>query len=319
MPAVSVIVPVYNVESYIARCARSLFSQTLKDIEFLFIDDCSPDRSIEIMREVLEEFPERKEQVTVYRMPQNSGQAKVRMCGLTQASGDYIIQCDSDDYVDTDAYELMYNKAKSEDLDIVTCDIAVERGREHVKIIHGECTSVATMLIEKSCWSLTCRMIRFSLFDGIIPPVDNVGEDMVISIQTLLKARNTGHIDSALYHYCLRDNSITLTPGNEAIFARWSSFIKNATIIEDILKTNYGYSGNEPEMIKYKYNSRVLLRPLVHIPSYYKCWKATFPEVDKRVLFASTISLEEKFWFVLIHLRLYHPVKCITGWIKNRD
>ena len=63
MPAVSVIIPVYKVEPYMARCARSLFSQTMEDLEFIFIDDCSPDRSIDVMREVLEEFPERKDQV----------------------------------------------------------------------------------------------------------------------------------------------------------------------------------------------------------------------------------------------------------------
>ena len=76
MPAVSVIVPVYKVEPYIARCARSLFGQTLKDIEYIFIDDCTPDRSIEVLREVLEEYPERKEQVRIFRMPENGGQAE---------------------------------------------------------------------------------------------------------------------------------------------------------------------------------------------------------------------------------------------------
>ena len=95
MPAVSVIIPVYKVEPYMARCARSLFSQTMEDLEFIFIDDCSPDRSIDVMREVLEEFPERKDQVVVYRMPRNSGQAAVRMQGLALARGEYVIHCDT--------------------------------------------------------------------------------------------------------------------------------------------------------------------------------------------------------------------------------
>ena len=97
MPAVSVIIPVCKVEPYMARCARSLFGQTLDDIEFLFIDDCSPDRSIDVMREVLAEFPARKDQVTVFRMPRNSGQAAVRMQGIALARGEYVIHCDSDD------------------------------------------------------------------------------------------------------------------------------------------------------------------------------------------------------------------------------
>ena len=81
MPKVSVIIPVYGVEKYIERCARSLFEQTLDDIEYLFIDDCTPDRSIEVLKSILEEYPNRKEQVIIHRMEQNSGQAAVRKWG----------------------------------------------------------------------------------------------------------------------------------------------------------------------------------------------------------------------------------------------
>ena len=110
MPAVSVIVPVYNVEPYIARCVRSLFGQTLQDMEFIFVDDCTPDKSMEIMWQILkDEFPERLSQVKFYRMPQNSGVAKVRMKGIFMASGDYVIHCDSDDMVDPDAYRTIRN------------------------------------------------------------------------------------------------------------------------------------------------------------------------------------------------------------------
>lgn len=82
MPKVSIIVPVYGVEKYIERCCRSLFEQTLDDIEYLFIDDCSPDRSIEILKKVLDEYPHRKNQVHIHRMGKNSGQAAVRKWGM---------------------------------------------------------------------------------------------------------------------------------------------------------------------------------------------------------------------------------------------
>ena len=82
MPKVSVLVPVYGVEKYIERCARSLFEQTLDDIEFIFVDDCTPDRSIEILESVIEKyrlrFAEKKYDVRIERMPTNSGQAAVR-------------------------------------------------------------------------------------------------------------------------------------------------------------------------------------------------------------------------------------------------
>ena len=317
MPAVSVIIPVYQVEPYMARCARSLFGQTLPDLEFLFIDDCSPDRSIDVMREVLEEFPQRKEQVTVFRMPNNSGQAAVRMQGMALARGEYVIHCDSDDYVDVDAYATLYGKAKAEDLDIVTCDMTVEMDGRAIERIPGECTSAARMLQGKERWNLVCRMIRRTLCEGIAAPVADMGEDMVISLQAQLKARRTGHVDQSLYHYCLREDSFTLREGRENRVARRDSLMENARLLIGLLKDRYGYTGDEPDIVRFKYKCREVLTPLVHIPEYYRRWKETFPDVDRKVLSSRAFSLEEKFWFALIHLRLYHPVKRVTGWFRN--
>lgn len=118
-PAVSVIVPVYNVGLYIGRCAESLFKQTLESLEILFIDDCSPDKSIDIVREILEKYPHRKSLTRIIKMPYNSGQACVRKQGILAATGEYVIHCDGDDWVDTDYYEILYQKAVDENADIV--------------------------------------------------------------------------------------------------------------------------------------------------------------------------------------------------------
>ena len=300
-----------------ARCARSLFGQTLDDIEFLFIDDCSPDRSIDVMREVLEGFPERKDQVTVYRMPVNSGQAAVRMQGMALVRGEYVIHCDSDDYVDVNAYAALYGKARAEDLDVVTCDMAVEQDGRTVEHVSGKCTSVAGMLEGRERWNLVCRMIRRTLCEDIVPPVAGMGEDMVIAVQSQLKARRTGHVDQTLYFYCLREDSTTRAEGQAVLVARWESLMKNARFLVSLLEGRYGYSGDEPELVHFKYNCRRLIRPLVHIPEFYRRWKGTFPEVDRKILSLPTLSLKEKFWFLLIHLRLYHPFKRITGGFRN--
>ncbi len=300
-----------------ARCARSLFGQTLEDIEFLFIDDCTPDRSIEVMRAVLEEFPQRKEQVTVFRMPRRSGQAAVRMQGLALARGEYVIHCDSDDYVDADAYAALYGKARAEDLDVVTCDITVEQDGREIERIDGECTSVARMLEGRERWNLVSRMVRRPLCAGVAAPAADMGEDMVISIQVQLKARRTGHLARPLYHYCIREDSLTRREGREDRVARRDSLMKNARLVAGLLEDRYGYAGDEPEIVRFKYKCRESLAPLVHIPEYYRCWKETFPEVDRRFLSLRNCSLEEKFWFTLIHLRLYRPAKRVTDWFRN--
>ncbi|MBP5211144.1 MAG: glycosyltransferase family 2 protein [Bacteroidales bacterium] len=103
MAAVSVIVLVYNVRDYIAQCARSLFGQTLEDIEYIFVDDCSGDESIEILEKILEEeFPERKGSVKILRNDRNRGQAWCRRLAVENAAGEYIIHCDSDDWPEID-------------------------------------------------------------------------------------------------------------------------------------------------------------------------------------------------------------------------
>lgn len=148
MPKVSIIIPVYGVEKYIERCARSLFEQTLDDIEYLFIDDCTPDKSVEILKRVLEEYPHRKSQVVIHRMEQNSGQAKVREWGMRNARGEYVIHCDSDDWLDVHMYEEMYNKAIEEDADVVVCDYVVTNDTSIIKTINACHAKSAKQLIE---------------------------------------------------------------------------------------------------------------------------------------------------------------------------
>ena len=135
MPKVSVIIPVYRTEKYIERCVRSLFNQTLDEIEYLFIDDCSPDNSIKILNNVLEDYPHRKEQVIIHRMSRNSGQAIVRNWGMQNATGEYVIHCDSDDWGDADMYRAMYDKAVEEHSDVVICDYAITNGTVEYELL----------------------------------------------------------------------------------------------------------------------------------------------------------------------------------------
>lgn len=122
MPKVSVIIAVYKAEPFIERCARSLFGQTLDDIEYIFVDDCSPDRSIEVMQRVLADYPERKPLVRVIRHEVNQGVSITRQDGVDAATGDYIIHCDPDDWLDLDAYEVVYNEAVKHRSDLVMFD-----------------------------------------------------------------------------------------------------------------------------------------------------------------------------------------------------
>lgn len=124
---VSVLIPVYGVEKYIEKCAHSLFQQTMKEgIEFIFVDDSTPDRSIEILQQVLSQYPERINQVKIIRHEKNKGIAVTRDNGVKSSRGQYVIHCDSDDWVEPDMYETLYIKAKETEADIVGCDYFLE-------------------------------------------------------------------------------------------------------------------------------------------------------------------------------------------------
>lgn len=103
-PKVSVIVPVYNAESYLVRCIDSLLSQTLKDIELIFINDCSTDNSMDILSNIAH-----YENIRVLSTKRNSKQAKVRTIGIRTATGEFVANCDPDDWVEPNMYETMYS------------------------------------------------------------------------------------------------------------------------------------------------------------------------------------------------------------------
>lgn len=312
MPAVSVIIPVFNAAPWVARCARSVLGQTLEDMEFIFVDDASTDDSLAVLSATLEEFPARKSQVRVCRMPVNSGQAKVRMRALSMATGDYLYHCDGDDEILPDTCRSLYEKAVAENLDIVTCNILKEESPGRWREICGACSGVEALLRDTAPPNLVCRLIRRGLLDGVEAPPGNMGEDLLLTLQATLRAGRTGHINQAFYRYYYHGNATSKAAGKEAVLARWQGLQANMRVALAVLSASGNYLGSEPSIVHFKYNSRHVLEPLVHRKEGYRLWRETFPEVDHVLLRTPGISLEKKAWYVLIRLHLFGPVKRLT-------
>ena len=117
---VSVIIPVYNVEKYIDECLKSLINQTLKEIEIIVVNDGSPDNSQKIIDKYVKKYPNKVKSF----IKENGGQGSARNLGLEYAKGEFVSFVDSDDWLDLDALENMYNKAVEENSDIVICDMS---------------------------------------------------------------------------------------------------------------------------------------------------------------------------------------------------
>lgn len=285
MPKVSIIVPVYGVEKYIERCARSLFEQTLDDIEYLFIDDCTPDKSVEILKRVLEEYPHRKSQIVIHRMEQNSGQAKVREWGMRNATGEYLIHCDSDDWVETDMYRLMYEEAKRTDADIVMCGYKATDGVRVFNECYHQQTNKAKLLSSlltlHESWSVWNKMCKRSLYDSdIVYPTLAMGEDMVLTTQMVLNAHRIAVVNKALYNYFYNPNSITKVQSESSRYKHWKDSAENAKIVFSIFKKKGLEHEYANELGYLKFLQKELAGDLARKKKYSKEWLEMFQEIN---------------------------------------
>lgn len=310
MPKISIIIPVYKVEKYIERCARSLFEQTLDDIEYLFIDDCSPDKSIEVLKDILDEYPHRKSQTIIHRMERNKGQAAVRYWGVKNATGDYLIHCDSDDWVELDMYQQMYNKAIEEDADVVVCDYVVTNGTSVIKTInacHAKSPGqlIENCLFQRDPWSLCNKLFKRKAYSNIEYPKGAMGEDMVITIQLLWNCKTLSYINKPYYQYFYNSESITKVCTRDSCIRKFNQLLCNSDIVLGLIEKKHLEDSYEESLVVYKNFIRSILYPIVYEKQYHKKWNSMFKGLNRQVIFSKHISLSEKCRVILTMFYLY--------------
>jgi glycosyltransferase involved in cell wall biosynthesis len=318
MPKVSVIVPVYGVEKYIERCARSLFDQTLDDMEFIFIDDCTPDQSINILHKVLLDYPLRLPQTRIERMPQNSGLAAVRKYGVSIASGDYFIACDSDDFVEKEMYEVMYVSAVERDYDLVQCDIDVvgDNGliRSYTSDINNPSSDTFRIMIMEGrvSNSLCNKLVKKEVYlDGrIVFPQYGMDEDNTMSVQLAYCSKQIGYVKKPFYKAYCNIFSISRQPGKEQVLKRYNESYANSQIVVDFLNKQ-GYSNSNMAIVVAKLRPKYVLWPILTI-RLIKLWHQTYPEVNTFSLLNKRVSFRAKLKVFLADsylIPLYNTIK----------
>lgn len=317
MTKVSVIVPVYGVEKYIERCARSLFEQTLDDIEFIFVNDCTKDNSIEILQQVILDYPARKSQIKILKHEVNKGLPEARKTGILAANGEYIAHCDSDDWVDKEMYRSMYEKARNGSADIVVCDYVQNDGKGNMHRFIG-CHEIETKTFLINCfyqidsWAVWNKLCLRSLYTGIKYPTEAMGEDMVLTMQLLKNCTSVAYVSLPFYNYYINPESITKQPTIERCMRNYNQIKKNTGIIMDLLSYDNRNNMDLVFVIPYlKYNVMTMLLPLVGKKYYYNIWKNTYENFTKDFLLEKKIPLIYKIRYLLTLIHLY-PLK------KNR-
>lgn len=279
--AVTVVVPIYNVERYIEKCARSLFEQSLENLEIIFVNDCTPDNSIAIINRVLADYPQRKEQTQIIEMSTNSGQAAVRRQGIIAAKGEYIIHCDGDDWVDPILYEKMYTAARSNNSDIVICDLIEDYTTQSVlykqKPLYSNSQDVVKNWYQNILHMSCCnKLVRRSIYNenDILPWIGlNMWEDNGLMTRLFYHASRISYVSDVMYHYN-RTNVNAMTAGYG--IKQVEQMIAVAANIEKFFKDKPDYIDYKKTIDAFKYYARINL--ITDSFKNYRRFKYTFPE-----------------------------------------
>lgn len=214
-PAISIIIPVYKAEEYLRRCVESVIAQTFKDWELILVDDGSPDSSGEICDELVIENPNCA--INVIHKP-NGGVASAREAGMQAAKGVYSIHIDPDDWIECDTLECLYDKAVSENIDIVVFDFLLDYGTNHQEISCQQVSSCEELLngilSQRRHGSVCNKLIRTNLYhryDIHFPSQMICWEDLYVCCNLLFNQCQVSYIPRAFYHYDLHTNQSSMT------------------------------------------------------------------------------------------------------------
>ena len=215
---VSVIIPVYNAEKTLPHCIASLYAQTCRHLELLFVDDCSTDNSFSVIKECTVAVTNGVGiEAKILRHETNRGVAAARNTGLNAATGTYIYYVDADDWIDADTLECLVSEADRKDADIVGHEwyLAFEQNERYMKqsAFSTPDDALRKMMAGVMRWNLWLFLVRRSLYEkNRIRFIEgmNMGEDMMVMIKLLTCATTVVHLNRPFYHY-VQTNANSLT------------------------------------------------------------------------------------------------------------
>ena len=231
---ISVIVPVYNVEKYLRKCVDSIINQTYKNLEIILVDDGSPDKS----GDVCDEYAKQDSRIRVIHKT-NGGLSDARNTGLDIANGEYIMFVDSDDYIETNMCETLYNRLISDKTDMAICSVLnvdtvgkkTETGANITLTDDILTTNEALEKLGSDCacaYVVACNKLYIrALWNDFRYPIGKLHEDEFVAHNIIGKCNRVSTVSKTLYNYLQRNDSIMNSvysvrrlDGSEAYIAR---------------------------------------------------------------------------------------------------
>lgn len=251
---VSVIVPIYKVEDYLARCLDSLSRQSLKHIEIILVDDASPDRC----GQICEEYAVKDERFKVIRHSKNKGLSAARNTGIFNASSDYLMFVDSDDYVHEDFCKDAYECAVTYHADMVMFRYhQFNEAGKNEKLPYPDYAQgsgfktkieAINMILQKVVWDTAWnKLYRKELFQNISYPYGYLYEDTGTTHKLIWQANGIYYLDKVLYYHCYREGSIMTLKTKKAVQDRLAMHLVR---LQDLRK--WGFPPKELELKFYE-------------------------------------------------------------------
>lgn len=249
MIKVSVILPVYGVADYIVKCTESLLAQTLQEIEFLFVDDRGPDNSIELLKQTIKGHP-REKQFRILTPEHNLGAGMARNFAIPEAKGEYIAFVDSDDWIEPDMFERMYNRAKEQGgTDLCMCQASKDYlDSTPSQVLTNPYVEEGEFTHEKRAFFLTHYVSYFWTFiyrrelvekRTIRYPEDRSADDSFFLACALMTAKSIARVDAPFYHYLIRPGSVCTTKDSVkykkrlTVFSKLMAYAKEQGVYEE--------------------------------------------------------------------------------------
>ncbi len=278
---VSILVPFYNVENYVGRCVESLFTQTYQNIEYVFVNDCTPDKSMEVINEKIAQYGV-ADKCKIIIHEQNKGISASRNDCLDNMTGDYFLFIDSDDFIDKDMVELLVEAAVKENADISGCgyieeyaDHCVEHPQRYTNN-HDEMMRAITLLTLKGVmWKLLVRstIVTDHRDEVRFIPDRNMVDDYLFCCQIFYYAQRFAGVDRCMYHW------IQYNPNNYTHTTIFAVESQAAAIrkTEEFYREKGVYEVVKDELLKRKFISKL---PLLLDKECYDVnrWRNLFPE-----------------------------------------
>lgn len=211
-PKVSIIMPVYNAEQYLDRSISCLLSQTCKDIEIICIDDKSSDNSVQI----LQKFQKQDKRIKIVLREKNGGAAAARNSGLKVATGEFIGFVDSDDYVDEDFFEKLYNKSNDTNADIVIGNTCTTHDNRCSDNLLNDISNISKFKFSYNWWSAIYNRRVIEKNKILFPEQYPVGEDIVFLKSFLIFVNKYACVYDTFYHYDNRPDSLSYARGYDS-------------------------------------------------------------------------------------------------------